>query len=180
MSEKRAKRPAQRWASCRLALGPLVAGLVLAGACGGDKKNDTPGALIKFCNPLSRSDGMPFDLNLEIGSMSPAKITAASITCAPAAKQPCLKVPAGTNVPVVLKNGDTRLFSVVVDEFKVNEEWLIVADLDAMNRPVIDGGPIPAAAMATCADLAFSDIFDTTGGPGPMPDGGAAPPTPRM
>jgi hypothetical protein len=57
---------------------------------------------------------------------------------------------------------------------------LVLADLDAMNRPALDGGLIPAEAMATCADLAFSDIFDTSGGPAPTPDGGATPPTPRM
>jgi hypothetical protein len=153
-------------------------GVVLSGACGSDKKDDKSGAVIKFCNPLSRSDNMPLDLTLEIGSTSPVTLTAASITCTPAAKQACVRVPVGKNVPLVMRNEGMRLTSIVVEEFKAGEEWIALADLTAQGAPALVAIPIPAELMATCADLAFGDIFESS--PGPTPDGGATPPTPRM
>ena len=51
---------------------------------------------------------MPLDLTLEIGASTPVSLTAASGTCTPAAKQQCVRIPAGMNVPVVLKQGAER------------------------------------------------------------------------
>jgi hypothetical protein len=154
----------------------LTAGLAAAGGCGGgdDDKNV---AVMKFCNPLSLQNNQPLDLTLEVGSDKPVIITAGSGTCVPKVKDACLKIPVGKNVPVVLKMGTDKLAQAIVDDIVAGEEWLILADLDDMTMaPTVSGGKIPAAA-GKCADLAFTDIFDTTGGtqPQPMPS-----PTPRI
>jgi hypothetical protein len=158
-----------------LGLGVLTAALAATGACGGgdDDKNT---AVVKFCNPLSLQGNMPLDLTLEVGSDKPVSITAASGTCMPAAKSACTKIPVGKNVPLVMKLGTDKLAQVVVDSIVAGQEWLILADLDDMTRtPVISGLMVPAE-LGKCADVAFSDLFETGGGTMPPP----TTPTPRI
>jgi hypothetical protein len=162
-----------------LGFGVLTAALAATGACGGgDDDSNKNAAVVKFCNPLSLQNNEPLDLTLEVGSDKPVIITAGSGTCVPAAKAACLKIPVGKNVPVVLKMGTEKLAQAIVDDIVAGEEWLILADLDDTTMaPTVSGGRIPADA-GKCADLAFSDIFDTTGG-GSMPPP-APSPTPRI
>lgn len=159
-----------------LGFGLLTAALAATGACGGGDDDNKSAAVVKFCNPLSLQNNQPLDLTLEVGSDKPVIITAASGTCVPAAKAACLKIPVGKNVPVVLKMGADKLAQAIVDDIIAGEEWLMLADLDDTTMaPTVSGGKIPADA-GKCADLAFSDIFDTTGGtPPPAPS-----PTPRI
>jgi hypothetical protein len=153
----------------------LTAGLAAAGGCGGgdDDKNV---AVVKFCNPLSLQNNQPLDLTLEVGSDKPVTVTAGSGTCVPKVKDACLKIPVGRNVPVVLRMGTDKLAQAIVDNIVAGEEWLIMADLDDMTMsPTLAGIKVPAQ-LGKCADVAFTDIFETGGAqPQPMPS-----PTPRI
>jgi hypothetical protein len=142
----------------------MTAGLAAVGACGGGDDDNKNAAVVKFCNPLSLANMQPLDLTLEVGSDKPVIITASSGTCVPKVKDACLRIPVGKNVPVVLKMGTDKLAQAIVDDIVAGEEWLILADLDdATMTPTVSGGRIPADA-GKCDDLAFIDIFDTTGG----------------
>jgi hypothetical protein len=161
-----------------LGLGLWMSGLVMAGACGGGDDDNKNSAVLKFCNPLSLQNNQPLDLTLEVGSEKPVALTAASGTCTPKAKgAACIRVPLGVNVPVVMKMGTDRLASEVL-EIKAGEEWLVLASLDDMSRPALEGGSLDLT-KAKCADLAFEDIFDTSGGTTPPPAPSPTP-TPRI
>ncbi len=108
-------------------------------ACEGDLASNPPvnRAVVKFCNDRIGANNALIDLTLEIGS-PPLKISARSGTCAPMVGHGCLAIPAGSAVPMTLRQDGRELTSELL-EVHDGEEWVVVAYKDA---PILGGGEL--------------------------------------
>jgi hypothetical protein len=117
---------------------------------GGSGPAPGPGAVIKLCNTLARSDGSPVILEASVGAV---KLTASSGQCSTPKGQPCTAIPTGNTTITYTIAGQPAPGSMPrTIDVKAGQELILVASFDeAMGRPVYSIR-VPTAP-STCAEF---------------------------
>lgn len=135
-----------------------------------DTGGTASGATIKFCNALALEGNMNLRLIMKVGE-PPVELVADSGNCSTPVGSACKPIPVGMH-QVMVTDDKGEGFAMGSMTVMAGQQVIMVATLDDMSKPTVEGGALKAGFTCAMFDP-FEAVPPGDGGSTPTPGGDA-------